>query len=90
MQWVYRAKQSTNKRKICLLQKPDLGKDVHMFSPGSTVSPSWTHLAWLSHLISPDWLSHLTPSLEFLSYLSFIHLDGNVLNLQVQTGFWTL
>lgn len=43
-------------------------------------------LAWSP----PDWLSHLTPSLEFLSYLSFIHLDFNVLNLQVQSGFWTL
>lgn len=43
----------------------------------------------MSDRISP-WLSHLTPSLEFLSYLGFVHLDGNVLNLQVQTGLWTL
>lgn len=92
MQWLCTSKQSTNKRKICLLQKPDLGKDVltwldcltSLDSPGLTVSPEC--LTWSP----PDRLSHLTPSLQFLSYLCFIYLDGNVLNLQVQTGFWTL
>lgn len=64
MQWVYRAKQRNNKRKICLLQKADLEKDVHMFSPGSTVSPSWTHLAWLSHLnVSRD-----LPQTDYLTW----------------------
>lgn len=62
----------------------------HLARLSHLVGPTWPDcLTWMSDRISP-WLSHLTPSLEFLSYLGFVHLDGNVLNLQVQTGLWTL